>query len=249
MRTSIQYEDKDILVVYKPAGLATQTAKVGQADVVSELKNYLKGGYVGVVHRLDQPVEGLLVFAKTKVAAASLTAQLSKGILNKHYYAVICGQPTVPEGELVDYLTKTSDNRAQVTEPGGDAKKAVLSYKILESIVETDCFISKRSLDADSSDMALSDIDSKNMVISLADIHIETGRFHQIRAQMSHAGFPLLGDQKYDTNVSNQLSKALNVRNVALCACELTLEHPTTHKKMHFKARPEGIIFSRFSIL
>lgn len=248
MRTSIQYEDKDILVVYKPAGLATQTAKVGQADVVSELKNYLKGGYVGVVHRLDQPVEGLLVFAKTKVAAASLTAQLSKGILNKHYYAVICGQPTVPEEELVDYLTKTSDNRAQVTEPGGDAKKAMLNYKILENIVVADCSMANKTVDDDSGN-TVSDMDSKNIAISLTDIHIETGRFHQIRAQMSHAGYPLLGDQKYGTDISNQLSKTLNVRNVALCACELTLEHPVTKKIMNFQIKPQGIIFTRFSIL
>ncbi len=249
MRTSIQYEDKEILVVYKPAGLATQTAKVGQADVVSELKNYLKGGYVGVVHRLDQPVEGLLVFAKTKAAASSLTAQLSKGILNKHYYAVICGQPTVSEGELVDYLTKTSDNRAQVTEQGGDAKKAILSYKILESTVVADCYTSKKALDEDSSNTFLSDIDSKDKAISLADITIQTGRFHQIRAQMSHAGYPLLGDQKYGNDISNQLSKTLNVRNVALCACEITLEHPTTKKTMNFQTKPQGIIFTRFSIL
>jgi len=239
MRTSIQYEDKDILVVYKPAGLATQTSKVGQADVVSELKNYLKGGYVGVVHRLDQPVEGVLVFGKNKSSAAALTNQLSKGILNKHYYAVICGQPTETEAELVDYLTKTSDNKAQVSQPGGEAKKAVLHYKILESLT--------------TEEYSMTDIPenrtSGNTILSLADIHIETGRFHQLRAQMSHAGYPLLGDVKYGTELSGQLSKQLNVRNVALCACELTLEHPTTHKKMNFQIKPQGIIFNRFSIL
>lgn len=239
MRTSIQYEDKDILVVYKPAGLATQTSKVGQADVVSELKNYLKGGYVGVVHRLDQPVEGVLVFGKNKASAAALTAQLSKGTLNKHYYAVICGQPAETEAELVDYLTKTSDNRAQVSESGGEAKKAVLNYQVLESVDVTE------SIAADVSDSSI----AGNARIALTDIHIETGRFHQIRAQMSHAGFPLLGDQKYGTELSGQLSKELNVRNVALCACELTLEHPVTHKKMNFQIKPQGIIFSRFSIL
>ena len=239
MRTSIQYEDKDILVVYKPAGLATQTAKVGQADVVSELKNYLKGGYVGVVHRLDQPVEGLLVFGKNKASTAALTAQLSKGTLNKHYYAVICGQAASPEAELVDYLIKTPDNRAQVSQPGGEAKEAVLNYKILESVPAEDDSMT---------DMSEKSI-SSNISISLADIHIETGRFHQIRAQMSHAGFPLLGDQKYGTEFSGQLSKKLNVRNVALCACELILEHPVTHKKMNFQIKPQGIIFSRFSIL
>lgn len=237
MRTSIQYEDKDILVVYKPAGLATQTARVGQADVVSELKNYVKGGYVGVVHRLDQPVEGLLVFGKSKEAAAALTAQLSKGTLNKRYYAVICGQPDTPKGELVDYLIKTPDNRAVVTKPGQDAKRAVLNYEILDGVPMEP----KLNPENNSS--------SRDVIISLADIHIETGRFHQIRAQMSHAGLPLLGDQKYGTEASIQVSRILNVRNVALCACELTLEHPKTHKKLNFQVKPQGIIFTKFSIL
>ena len=102
MRTEILYEDKSIVVVRKPAGLAVQSAGIGQPDVVSELKSYLaklpgavrsgKGEpYLGIVHRLDQPVEGLLVFAKDKKAAAALSKQLTEGALNKHYYAVLCG--------------------------------------------------------------------------------------------------------------------------------------------------------------
>ena len=99
MRTKIIYEDNDIIIVHKPAGMATQTSRIGQQDVVSELKNYLarndgsavvagsptsgQAPYLGIVHRLDQPVEGLLVFAKSKEAAAKLTKQLSKGTLNK----------------------------------------------------------------------------------------------------------------------------------------------------------------------
>ena len=228
MRISIQYEDKHIIVIYKPAGLATQTSKVGQSDVVSELKNYLKGGYVGVVHRLDQPVEGLLVFGKTKEAAAALSAQLTKGILNKHYRAVVCGQPKAMEGTLVDYLIKTPDNRAQVAEmPAGcdifagnckdDApKKAVLHYRIVQRISEN---------------------------VFLADIHIDTGRFHQIRVQMAHAGMPLLGDAKYGTEQSNELSRKLGVRNVALCACEIALKHPVSGEELAFQVKPKGAIF------
>ena len=85
MKSIIIYEDKEILVIHKPAGIATQTAKLGQADVVSELKNYLKqkgeNTYLAVVHRLDQPVEGLLVFAKTQNAAKKLSADLQNGRL------------------------------------------------------------------------------------------------------------------------------------------------------------------------
>lgn len=225
MRISILFEDKYIVVIYKPAGLATQTAKVGQPDVVSELKNHLKGGYVGVVHRLDQPVEGLLVFGKTKEATAALSAQLAKGILNKHYQAVICGQPQATEGTLVDYLIKTPDNRAQVVEvPAEQAlsekkdapKKAVLHYQILKNIFEN---------------------------VFLADIHIETGRFHQIRVQMAHAGMPLLGDAKYGTEESCGISRELGVRNVALCACEIILKHPVSGEKLRFQIEPKGAIF------
>lgn len=294
MRTKIIYEDKFIIVAYKPAGLATQTAKVGQSDMVSELKNYmvscqarniavigtsagddmaLKGTaarknktalkrtsvYLGVIHRLDQPVEGLLIFAKDERTAAALTAQLGRGTLNKQYYAVICGQPSAKEGELVDYLCKdgTSGNSARaqvVTEKMGrswqegkhasggdcsekisDAKRAVLQYKIVKTI-----FVQVSG----SSFSQISEIESTKSQISLADIHIDTGRFHQIRAQMAHAGMPLLGDSKYGTEESMALGRQLGVRNVALCAYRLDFTHPVTKKKMTFKVQPEGKIFT-----
>ena len=121
MLSRILYEDKDIIVAYKPAGLAVQTARLGQQDMVSELKNRReKGGnsaavgrgepYLGLIHRLDQPVEGILAFARTRGAAASLTGQLraqgDEGGFCKHYYAVLCGVPDCREGRLEDYLYK-----------------------------------------------------------------------------------------------------------------------------------------------
>ncbi len=145
MKTEILYEDNSILVIRKPAGLAVQSAGIGQPDVVSELKSHLaklpdagsrglgKGEpYLGIVHRLDQPVEGLLVFAKDKKAAAALSKQLAEGALNKHYYAVLCGYPDCPEGDLVDYLRKEGNVAVAVTgrEQGfADAKIAVLHLK------------------------------------------------------------------------------------------------------------------------
>lgn len=224
MKTVIVYEDKDILVVQKPAGLATQTAKIGQADVVSELKNYLAQPYLGVVHRLDQPVEGLLVFAKNKNAAGALTKQLANGVLNKQYYAVICGQPSEKDGELVDYLLKENSLAKVVTgqqEKFTEAKKAVLQYRILQDI-------------------------STPEQLALADIHIDTGRFHQIRVQMSHAGMPLLGDAKYGDSKVLEQGRRLAVRNVALCAYSLTFKHPVTNKVMSFQIQPAGKAFSYF---
>lgn len=237
MRTEIIYEDKEILVARKPAGLAAQTARVGQADMVSELKNYLavkekgKNVYLGVIHRLDQPVEGLLVFAKEKSAAAALTKQLSCGILNKQYYAVICGQPTKADGELVDYLYKNAENKAQVSIEGdahfGEAKKAILQYRILQTVSTENVAASQGKL-------------------SLAQIQIETGRFHQIRAQMAHAGMPLLGDSKYGSEESIKISADLGIRNVALCASDITLQHPKTGKKLEFHVLPQGQAFAGF---
>lgn len=233
MQIKIVYEDRQVLVIYKPAGLATQTAQAGRPDVVSECKNYLKGAYVGVVHRLDQPVEGLLVFAKTRQAAAKLSDQLKSGTLNKQYQAVVCGQPLDKEGTLVDYLYKTADNRAAIAKPRTaaweTARKAVLHYVIRK--------------DHNDSGVPGSVEPQK---ICLVDITIETGRFHQIRCQMAHAGMPLLGDQKYQTSESAKISNLLQVRNVALCAVSLEFVHPDTGRLMHFTAEPEAQIFDSF---
>lgn len=255
----IIYEDKDILVAYKPAGLATQTARVGQQDMVSELKNYLasqergKAPYLGVIHRLDQPVEGLLVFAKNKNSAAIMTKQLAGGTLHKQYYAVVCGQAFSKEGELVDYLCKTADNCAQVVKSEDvkekEAKKAVLQYHILDEkafdVVEN----SKRTeMDRQPSADGQESADTGSKILGLADVHIDTGRFHQIRVQMSHAGMPLLGDNKYGNEEVQNISNALGVRTVALCAYSLELRHPVTGKQLSFRVAPQGKAFSLFEI-
>jgi len=224
MRTKIIYEDAHVIVAYKPAGLATQTSKVGQADMVSELKNYC-GPYIGVIHRLDQPVEGLLVFAKTKQAAGTLAKQLAQGTLNKQYYAVICGNPSAEEGELVDYLYKDVTGKAMVVtgkqEQYPEAKKAVLQYRILKKM-------------------------STENTVFLADIHIDTGRFHQIRAQMAHANLPLMGDSKYGSEESQNYSRVQGIRNVALCAYSVAFNHPITGKELSFQVEPEGKAFGIF---
>lgn len=234
MKTEILYEDNSILVIRKPAGLAVQSARIGQADVVSELKSYLakQAGtgrgepYLAVIHRLDQPVEGLLVFAKEKKAAAALTKQLSQGTLNKQYYAVLCGYPTASEGELVDYLRKEGNVAVAVTgreKDFPDAKLAKLKYRILEK-TEQPC------------------------KLSLADISIETGRFHQIRVQFAHAGLPLLGDTKYGKDITTAAEGKVPYRGVALCAYALECKHPVTGKKLSFRVQPQNPAFELFSV-
>ena len=167
---NILYEDKEILVCRKTAGMPVQAAKIGTMDMESALKNYLaqktpgKIPYLGVVHRLDQPVEGILVFAKTSDAAGT------------YYLAVTEGKAKSSEGTLTDYLKKNGKaNMSQVVSantPG--AKKAILHYKVLDQ----------------------QEINGKSR--TLLKIRLETGRHHQIRVQLSHEGLPLLGDRKYN---------------------------------------------------
>lgn len=250
MQTQIVYEDEAVLVIRKPAGLATESAGIGRKDVVSELKNYVakknpgKMPYLGIVHRLDQPVEGLLVFAKTKKAAENLTAQLGKGTLKKEYLAVVCGKVPENTGRLVDYLAKEKgmavvknaadaktekDVDAQAGKAAGpqagkaagpQAKKAVLTYT---KKAETEKF-------------------------TLLAVQIETGRFHQIRAQLSHAGFPILGDEKYGSEESKELSREKKIRFTALCAASLSFRHPVTGKFMAFTQAPQNPAFADFVI-
>ena len=222
----ILYEDKDILVCHKPAGLATQTARVGQADMVSEMTNYLKTTdpdlkkplYVGVIHRLDQPVEGILVFAKNKAAAAGLSRQVAGDGMKKEYLAVVCGENFRQSGELKDYLLKDGKtNLSRVVPPEvKGAKEARLFYEILSEGPSG---------------------------TALARVRLYTGRHHQIRVQMANAGMPLLGDRKYAGDAVAVLSLQLGVREIALCAYRLAFTHPKTGEKMQFEISPEGSAF------
>ncbi len=213
MRTTIIYEDNDIIVCIKPAGFPVQSSKIGSSDMESELKNYLKrktgSVYLGVVHRLDQPVKGVMVFAKNDKAAASLSKQIQAGSdksMYKYYEAVCFGNMSEP-GTLEDYLIKDGKtNTSRVCSPTDkQGKKAVLDYEILENYDEGYCKLG---------------------------IHLYTGRHHQIRVQLSHAGHPLLGDRKYGSEASATLSDKLGMKNVALTAVRLEFIHPTTNKKL-----------------
>ena len=218
---NIVYEDKDMLVCYKPAGLPTQSAKVSSPDLVSELKNHLakKGeSYLAVIHRLDQPVEGLLVFAKNKEAAKNLNEQLKKSKFDKTYYAVAFNQPVVQEGMLEDYMVKDGTQAKIVTSDTPGAKKAVLHYKLI----------------------------TMKKGKALYEVRLETGRFHQIRAQMAHAGMPLLGDKKYADLAIRIYSETHGIQNVALCAFKLKLRHPKSGEEMLFVIKPTGGVFREF---
>ncbi|MDO5346471.1 MAG: RluA family pseudouridine synthase [Lachnospiraceae bacterium] len=233
----ILYEDQQILVCYKEAGLPVQSARIGTKDLVSILKNYLweQGGeskepYLGVIHRLDQPVEGILVFAKNPGAAGKLSAQVNNGTMKKIYRAVIHrAHKDIPEeGHLTDYLLKdgkTNSSRVVPRETRG-AKRAELDYRIVHQ--------------RDGEDKALQpqDVLRQSGAPELVQIHLLTGRHHQIRVQMANAGMPLYGDRKYGEMDSEG--------SLALCAVSLQFLHPKTGKKMEFSCEPQGEYFKRF---
>lgn len=212
----ILYEDTMVLVVRKPSGTAVQTKSFGQKDMESLLKNYLAGkgasGYLGIVHRLDQPVEGVMVFAKTPKAAASLSAQAAGTDMEKEYLAVVCGVPKEIKAELKDYLLKDGRTNTSRVVPKGTkgAKEAVLTYEMLGT----------------------------EAAHSLVRVKLKTGRHHQIRVQMAHAGMPLCGDSKYNPGDG--------FRQVGLCAYRLTFAHPGSGKRMTFSVRPGNPVFGEF---
>lgn len=214
----ILFEDDQLLVCRKPAGMPTQTANIRIRDMVGEIKNYLKTQgskeiYIGLVHRLDQPVEGVLVFAKNSHAAAALSKQSNDNRMQKYYYAAVQG---IVKGEgkeirLTNYLIK--DQKAGmakiVTEKTAEAKKAELFYQ-----VEVTDEMSGRSL---------------------LKIHLLTGRFHQIRVQLAYAGYPILNDIKYG---ESEHKNSRDSYEIALCAYCLEFFHPKTNKKMRFEIEP-----------
>ena len=208
----ILYEDNSIIIAEKPAGIATQSANVRQPDCVSLLKDHIRRSdpqikgepYLGVVHRLDQPVAGLLVFAKTPKAAATLSASVSTDMFNKHYRAVVEGIVDVrKETKLIDMMYKDSkENRAVISDQApqnAKLKEASLIYRTERILPEKER--------------------------SILSITLLTGRFHQIRAQLSHMGHPIVGDRKYNAVTSYP-------SGIALVADRLEFIHPDSGEKV-----------------
>lgn len=221
MGVNIIFEDEHILVVKKDAGIPVQAGRMRIMDLQGLIKNELyrrnKGGgepYLGIVHRLDQPVEGVMVFAKTPSAAAELSKQVTDGRMKKHYLACVCGKPSEKFGTLVDYLLKDGrTNTSSVVEKGTkDAKRAELNYKVLKSGETT----------------------------ALVEVELLTGRHHQIRVQMANAGWPLYGDTKYNPQFQN-ISEYVQT---ALCAYKLSFVHPKTKKTVEFCIQPDNSLLN-----
>ena len=211
MNIRVLYEDNHLLVVEKPANVPVQADASGDEDLLTACTGYIKEKYakpgevyLGLVHRLDRPVGGVMVFARTSKAAARLTEQFSAHRARKRYAAIVEGSAP-GEGRLADFLWKDERTNTTSVVPEGTpgAKMAKLSFRTL----------------------------AREGDLSLLDVDLQTGRPHQIRVQLSHAGFPIHGDQRY--NPAAQVGE-----QIRLWAYALTIVHPTLKEEMTFYALP-----------
>lgn len=213
MNIPILYEDNHLIIVEKPVNMPVQEDRSGDMDLLSYLKQdikerYQKPGnvYLGLVHRLDRPVGGAIVFAKTSKAASRMANMLRKQEINRTYHAVVRGHVQEQQKRLVNYLWKDRQKNEVyvVSKDKKDAKKAILNYTVLQV---------------------------KNN-LSLLEVQLQTGRSHQIRVQMQHAGNPLYGDQKY----GNELNKP--GEQIALWAQTLAFMHPVKRDWLEITSMP-----------
>jgi len=176
-KITILYEDNHLLVVVKPPNMLTQGDETGDEDLLSALKEDLKirhnkpgNVFLGLVHRLDRPVGGAMVFAKTSKSASRLSDQIRTREFQKTYLAIVYGIPAHKSATLTHYLDKDErTNTVRAVMDAGEGKLAILDYEVISS----------------------------GEGLSLVRIRLHTGRPHQIRVQMAETGHPLYGDQKY----------------------------------------------------
>ena len=231
----ILYEDREILVCVKPPGVPVQSDRTGAYDLTSRLLNYLAASgstaqvpYLAVIHRLDRPVGGVMVFAKTKKAAAELSRQVQERTMTKRYYCVLTGVKTDKERQqkeepsewenITGYLVadKQKNSSRMVELPQAGAKKAELRVRLLEW---------------------------KETV--LAEVELLTGRHHQIRVQMTCISEGIWGDTKYNSAFTGKKGWF----ELAFFSCHLAFTHPSNGKRMQFEALPEGDAFERFAYI
>lgn len=224
IKDQLLYEDKHIIVLCKKAGQLSQADKNNNPNIKSDLENYLlesgqrqKSPFIGVIHRLDRPVGGVMVYGKTKEATAILNKELQGHGFKKEYLAVVRGCPDNKEDTLKHLLVKNQklNQSSVVLEAQANAKEAMLSYQHLETIMHP----------------SLGEC-------SLLRIQLHTGRHHQIRVQLAEIGHPLLGDAKYGRRDNQPLG---------LWASTLTLTIPFKKTKESFTHYPSTPPFTLFS--
>ena len=182
-KINVSYEDNHIIVVEKPYNVLSQGDSTGDLSLLDMVKQYIKekyhkpgNVYLGLVHRLDRPVGGIMVFARSSKAASRLCKCFNEHQVQKKYLAIVHGKLDKEEDEWIDYILKGSDGKSIISP---DGKKAILQYKVLDYNTEYDC--------------------------SLVSILLKSGRHHQIRVQFASRGHYLLGDQRYGVLDNQQI--------------------------------------------
>lgn len=213
-KLEVLFEDNHLLVVNKPAVLATMGVQKDEPSLLADCKSYLKrkydkpgNVYLGVVSRLDSFVTGVIVFARTSKAAARLTKQFQTGTVEKKYWAIVACESVKNEGLLEDWVVKNDQRRRMevTSEETEGSKHARLRYRRLDSLPKSEQH--------------------------LLEVELLTGRKHQIRVQLSEHGMPIVGDRKYGCLVPFG-------NGIALHAYELSFDHPTSKSRMTFHCDP-----------
>lgn len=217
----ILYEDNHLIVINKRVGDIVQGDKTGDKPMSDVIKEYLKEKYqkpgavfLGVVHRLDRPTSGIVIFAKTSKALTRLNEIFKNRESQKIYWAVVKGFPELEQNRLIHFLKRNPVNNTSKAylKAVPESKEAILDYKIIEKLNQ----------------------------YSLLEIHLHTGRHHQIRAQLSAIGHPIKGDLKYGFDRSNPDG------GIHLHARKLSFTHPTTKEVIHFVApTPSEVIWDK----
>ena len=215
----ILYEDNHIIAVYKPAGVLTQGDRTGETSLYDMTKEYLKEKYkkpgnvfLGLVHRLDKPVSGIVLFGKTSKGASRLSEQFRNHTIQKTYHGIVVGKPKEAKGSIKEkinkisffaegFTNKTDEELLAEIKKATKTRTAELAYEVVKS----------------------------NDQYSLLKIMPKTGRFHQIRIQMLEMGCPILGDTKY----SNQ--KPLPDKSIGLCATAISFKSATDNKTINLE--------------
>ena len=209
----IIYEDNHLIAINKRPGDLVQGDKTGDNTLIDQVKNYIKkkynkprGVFLGLIHRLDRPTSGLILFAKTSKALRRINKQFKDRKTQKKYWAIIDKSFDSNSGTLTHWLKRNPKMNKSFAnnEEVNDSKKAILHYKKIIKL-------------------------RKYCVL---EIDLETGRHHQIRSQLSFIGFPVKGDLKYNAKRKNSDA------SIDLHARSLTINHPTTKKKITFLASP-----------
>lgn len=207
----IIYEDNHLMVINKKAGQLVQGDKTGDESLLESIKNFIKirdekpgNVFLGLVHRIDRPTSGLVIYAKTSKALSRLTVMVKNREVKKTYWAIVAKEMIAQQQRLVHYLQKNEKNNKAIVyiKPTAGAKEAILTYTVIKSLEN----------------------------YQLLEVDLETGRHHQIRAQLSKIGIPIKGDLKYGAARSNPDG------GISLHARRLEFQHPVTKELIIIEA-------------